>query len=114
MQVPEVSRPLDHLIGHGLDVRVVQKVQIVLFQHEGGGRLRTNDRDPFACYIGQDAQIVSRDFPSTLYVAVGEGSHAAAALVRRHVDLDTVVVEHRNDGLSDFGIVVVGKDVDEI
>ena len=49
-----------------------------------------------------------------LHVAVGQRRHAAADLSGRHVHLDAVVVQHRDDRLGDERIVVVGEHVHEV
>ena len=48
---------LDGLVGDQAGVEVVEQVEGVVAQHQGGGRLEAEDREALAGQVGQDAEV---------------------------------------------------------
>ena len=114
VQVPQEGGAFDGLRRDQAGVGVVEQVEGVLAQHEGGGRLGAEDRPALAGQVGQEPQVVLHRVAGRLHVAVGQRRHAAADLAGRHVDLDAVVVQHGRHRLGDGRIVIVGEDIHEV
>ena len=55
-------------------VGVVEQIEGVVAQHEGGGRLGAEDRIAFAGQVGEDTQVVLDGFAGRLHVAVASGA----------------------------------------
>ena len=100
--------------GDQLGVQVFGQLDVLLAEHQSGGRLGTDDGVAVADGIGQHAQVRQGLVAGVIDVADDQGRHARAALAVRHVDVDVGLMEHRDDGLGQLLVVVIGIDVDEI
>ena len=100
--------------GNQLGIEVFGQLDVLLAKHESGGRLGTDDGVAVADGVGQHAQVGQGLVAGMIDVADDQGRHARAALAGRHVDIDFGLTEHRDDGLGQLLVVVVGEDVDEI
>ena len=100
--------------GDELGVEIFGQLDVLFAEHESGGRLGADDRVAVAHGVGQHAQVRQGLVAGMIDVADDQGRHARAALPRGHVDVDLGVMEHRDDGLGQLLVVVVGEDVDEI
>ena len=58
VQVPQEGRAFDGLRRHQAGVGIVEQVEGVLAQHEGGGRFGAEDGPALAGQVGQEAQVV--------------------------------------------------------
>src|SRR6516225_6149602 len=114
MQIVEIRRRFDDMLGDQSRIRVIEKTERILTEKQCRGWLRAQNWMPFPRRFGKEPQIVLQGLAGQLDIAVSQGRHATTELTRRHKDLDVIVVEDGHRGLSNGWIVVVGEYVHEI
>ena len=114
VEAEQVLADVHRVGGNQLGIQVFGQLDVFLAEHESGGRLGTDDGVAVAHGVGQHAQICQGLVAGVIDVADDQGRHARAALAVRHVDVDLGLMEHRDDGLGQLLVVVVGEDVDEV
>src|SRR5262249_21693269 len=69
---------------------------------------------PLTSRICKNAKIMDSNFTCGLHVTVSKRGHAAAALLARDINFDTVVLQNRHNSLRNLRIIVIGKDIDKV
>src|SRR5262249_48180743 len=111
VQPPQKTRQLDGMIGNESNIGILHEIQVIATQHISGGGFRANDVVTFAGKVAEYAEVFLSRVAGGIDVAVGQGRHAAALLVGRDVNVETIVLQHSHYRFGDLRVVVVGVDV---
>ncbi len=113
VDLPEAAR-VDHSRRNEFDVGMVQQLRIFLLQTDRRRRLAAHDGKSFAGQFGEFADVAFGNVARRGEVAGGDHRHSGRRLSRGDVDANTVVPEHGNERVRQFGVVVIRIFADEI
>ena len=93
---------------------MVHQSGIFLLQTDHSRGLAADDPVSLASQLAQFSEIPFRKLPGGVQVASSDECHSRGVLVTRDIDGNVVVFEDANQCGAEFGIVVVGKMVNEV
>ena len=84
IEAQQILADVHRVGGDQLGVQIFGELDVLLAEHQRGGRLGTDDGVAVANGIGQDAQVGQGLVARVIDVADDQGRHARAALAGRH------------------------------
>ena len=110
----QVLAQVHRVLGHEGGVEVVGQLEVLLADHQRGGRLGADDRVAVADRVAQDAQVRQRQVARVIDVAGDQCGHPRVALAGGDEDIDLGLMEDGHDRLGQLLVEVVGEDIDEV